>query len=488
MGRFTAVIAASLGLAVSFPAWTQDAAAVLRRASSAMGADELKTLRYDGSGTGASFGQAFKPDTRWPRLTISRFSREIDYSAAAMIEDVTRARAEKQGGGAVPIAGEGRAVGAVSGQYAWNGQGPQATPRQAAREQRLHDLWITPHGILKAAQRNGATVKWVEPNSRIEGNGGDLAAVSFTEKGVMSATAFINGDYLVERVESRVPDPVMGDTTVLTQYSDYRDFGRVKFPTRIRQTMAGAPVLDIEVKEVQPNAEVAIAVPESVRASKENVTAEKAAEGVWFLAGGSHNSVAIEMKDYVILVEAPLYDGRALAVISEVRKLVPGKPLRYVVNSHHHFDHSGGLRAAVGEGAAIIAEKQSKPWYEKSFANPNRIAPDHLAKSRRKVSVVPVNEKLALDDGARKVEVHRIRPSDHVDTFLMVYLPNEKLLVQADAFTPGPPGSPPPAPPNNYNQLTLVENLERLKLQVDRHLPLHGRMVPNAELYRAAGK
>ena len=482
MTRFTAVIAASLGLAVSFPAWTQDAAAVLRRASSAMGADELKTLRYAGSGTGASFGQAFKPDTQWPKLTVSRFSREIDYSAAAMIEDVMRARAEKQGGGAVPIAGEGRAVGAVSGQYAWNGQGPQATPRQAAREQRLHDLWTTPHGVLKAAQRNGATVKW------IEGNGRDLAAVSFTENGVMSATAFINGDYLVERVESRVPDPVMGDTTVLTQYSDYRDFGRVKFPTRIRQTMAGAPVLDIEVKEVQPNAEVAIAVPESVRAGKENVTAEKAAEGVWFLAGGSHNSVAIEMKDYVILVEAPLYDGRALAVINEVRKLVPGKPLRYVVNSHHHFDHSGGLRAAVGEGAAIIAEKQSKPWYEKSFANPNRIAPDHLAKSRRKVSVVPVNEKLVLDDGARKVEVHRIRPSDHVDTFLMVYLPNEKLLVQADAFTPGPPGSPPPAPPHNYNPLTLVENLERLKLQVERHLPLHGRMVPNAELYRAAGK
>jgi glyoxylase-like metal-dependent hydrolase (beta-lactamase superfamily II) len=482
MRRVSAVIAASLGLAVSFPAWAQDAAALLRRAATAMGADELNTLRYSGSGTGASFGQAFKPDTRWPKLTISRFTREIDYPAAAMMEDVMRARAEKQGGGAVPIAGEGRAVGVVAGQHAWNLQGPLPTPRQAAREQRLHDLWTTPHGVVKAAQRNGASVRWVERN------GGDIAVVSFAEKGVMRASAFINADYLVERVESRLPDAVMGDTAVVTEYSDYRDFGRIKFPTRIRQTMGGAPVLDIEVKDVQPNAPVTIPVPELVRAGKENVTAEKAAEGVWFLAGGSHNSVAIEMKDHVILVEAPLYDGRALAVISEVRKLVPGKPLRYVVNSHHHFDHSGGLRAAVGEGAAIIAERQSKPWYEKSFANANRIAPDRLAKSGRKVSVVPVNEKLVLDDGARKVEVHRLRPSDHVDTFLMVYLPKEKLLVQADAFTPGPPGSPPPAPPNNSNQLTLVENIERLKLEVERHLPLHGRMVPNAELYRAAGK
>jgi glyoxylase-like metal-dependent hydrolase (beta-lactamase superfamily II) len=225
-----------------------------------------------------------------------------------------------------------------------------------------------------------------------------------------------------------------------------------------------------------------------VQNAKEVVTAEKAAEGVWFLAGGSHNSAAIEMKDYVILVESPLYDARALAVIEEVRKLVPGKPIRYVVNSHNHFDHSGGVRAAVGEGAALVVQAQSKPYYEKVLANPNRIAPDHLAKSGKKAKVVPVNEKLVLDDGARKVEIHRLHPSNHVDTFLMVYLPAEKILIQADAFTPGPPNSPPPAPPHNYNQTTLVESIERLKLQVDRHLPLHGRMVPNAELYRAAGK
>jgi glyoxylase-like metal-dependent hydrolase (beta-lactamase superfamily II) len=282
----------------------------------------------------------------------------------------------------------------------------------------------------------------------------------------------------------------MGDTRVVTEYWDYRELGTVKFPMRMRQSVAGTTVLDIELKEVQPNAEVSITVPDVVRAGKdkENVTAEKAAEGVWFLAGGSHNSAAIEMKDYVILVEAPLYDGRALAVMQEVRKLVPGKPIRYVVNTHNHFDHSGGLRAAVGEGAALVAQAQSAAWYEKVFANSNRIAPDHLAKSGRKLKVVPVNEKLVLDDGSRKVEVYRLRPSDHVDTFLMVYLPAEKLLIQADAFTPGPPNSPPPTPPNNYNQLTLVENIERLKLQVERHVPLHGRIVPNAELYRAAGR
>src|SRR5688572_15948188 len=114
--------AASLALAAAFSAPAQDAASVLRRSAAEMGADGLDSLRYSGSGTGASFGQAFRPDTRWPRLKISRFSRDIDYTAPAMVEDMTRSRAEKQGGGAVPIAGEGRAVAAVSGAFAWNVQ------------------------------------------------------------------------------------------------------------------------------------------------------------------------------------------------------------------------------------------------------------------------------------------------------------------------------------------------------------------------------
>jgi len=208
---------------------------------------------------------------------------------------------------------------------------------------------------------------------------------------------------------------------------------------------------------------------------------------VWFLAGGSHNSVAIEMADHVILVEAPLGDERMSVVFAEVRKLIPGKPVRYTVNSHNHFDHSGGLRTAVAEGATVVAQAQSKAYWEKAFANPNRIAPDLLAKSGKRAKVVGVGEKMVMKDATRTVELHRIKDTDHVDTFLMVYLPKERLLIQADAFTPGPPNGPVPNPPNAYH-VNLVQNLARLNLQVDRILPLHGRMVPLAELNRMVGK
>jgi glyoxylase-like metal-dependent hydrolase (beta-lactamase superfamily II) len=481
MLKFVAALAACL---VSSFSLAQDATAVLRKASATMGEEQLNTLRYSGSGTGASFGQAYQPGVAWPKLNIPNYVRQIDYQAGAIHEDVMRGRAEPKGGGAVPIAGEGRAVTVASGKLAWNVAGPLATPRQQGLESRLHDLWTTPHGVIKAASRGNAKVSFVTQGGK------EHAAVSFAVPGVLSATAFFNEEYILERVESRYSDNVMGDIPVVTTYSEYRIFGPIVFPTRIQQTMAGFPTLDIAVKEVQPNAKVDIAVPEIVaKAAGENVTTEKAADGVWFVAGGSHNSAAIEMKDHVILVESPLNDARALAVFAAVRKAIPGKPIRYVVNSHSHFDHSGGLRAAVGEGLSVITHANNKAYYEKAFAAPSRVNPDHLAKSGRKAKVMPVagGKPLVLGDGARRVEI-RAYSTDHVDGFLLVYLPQEKLLIQADGFTPGPPNSPPPSPPNNYGQLKLVEAIEQMKLQVDRHLPLHGRIVPNAELYRAAGK
>jgi glyoxylase-like metal-dependent hydrolase (beta-lactamase superfamily II) len=121
------------------------------------------------------------------------------------------------------------------------------------------------------------------------------------------------------------------------------------------------------------------------------------------------------------------------------------------------------------------------------FANPNRIRPDALAQSGRKARIIGIKGKGEFSDGQRRVEIYPIEASVHASGFLMVYLPNEKLLIEADAFTPGPPNAAPPATPND-NHVNLAHNIERLKLDVARILPLHGRMVPLAELYTAIGK
>ena len=454
---------------------------VLRLAERTLGTPAA--LKFTATGTGATFGQAFEPGGAWPKITLTQFVRTLDYSAGAMREDSARTRAEPNGGGALPLMGTGeqRIQGFVADRHAWNMIGPAPAAVPVALEQRLHDLWSSPHGVIAAARRNRATVEF-----RTE-KGLPVAALKFTEPGVMSATAILDDAGIVRRVEARIPHPVAGDTPIVTEYLDYRPFGAVSFPSRIRQTLFGQETLNLTVSAVEVNPATGFAVPDTIKAFAERVAATSVAPGVWYFGGGSHNSVLVEMKDHLVLIETPLYDGRSGAVIAEAKKLVPGKPIRTVVASHHHFDHAGGLRTAAAEGATLMVPQGSKAFFDKTFANPNRIKPDALAKSGRKAKVEGWNSGRVLTDGSRRIELHAIEGSVHARGFTMAYLPGEKLLVEADAYTPSAPGSAPPAVVN-ANHVNLAENIDRLKLSVDRILPLHGPVVPLSELHRMIGR
>jgi glyoxylase-like metal-dependent hydrolase (beta-lactamase superfamily II) len=473
----TLVMLSTLALLLSpIGAAAQDGRAGLEAVANALGATSLKTIEIQGGGTMFQVGQSQTPGMAWPQFNVRTFTRALNYDTASLRDEILRTRAlEPPRGGGPYVRGEHKLVFVASGDHAWNVTGDAAVSAPIALADRQFQIWSTPHGVVKAAMASGGTMQG--------------RTIAFAVPGRFKATATVDAANLIERVDATVPSPVIGDMPVTVTYADYRDFGGVKFPTRIRQSYGGFPALELTVTEVRPNAAVDISVPDGVRQAANpytKVTSQKAADGVWYVTGGTHHSVVIEMKDHLIVAEGPLNDERALAVIAEARNLVPNKPIKYLVVSHHHWDHSGGVRAFAGEGVTVITHDTSRPYFERAIAAPATVSPDHLAKSGKKAAVDGVRDRRVLTDGTRTVEIRHIAGILHADDMLMVYLPKEKFLIEADAYTPPAPNAAPMSPPNPFN-VSLAENITKQGLAVDQILPLHGRMVPLAELQKAIG-
>jgi glyoxylase-like metal-dependent hydrolase (beta-lactamase superfamily II) len=466
-----------------------DALAVLDAAARAIGATGLDSIEYSGAGSVFSIGQAAAPGKPWPRFKLTQYKTAIRYEVPlgiaaqgpVMREDLTRVDDENppRGGGAGPYiiaTGQGSIRPIPFGPQT---QGRQLTGRTDAGAVQI--ALMTPHGFLKAAAATRPTATSVTRGGR------KIHTVSFA-RGPHTVIGDIDERHLVQRVESRVDNPVLGDMLVETTFSDYRDFGGVMFPGRIVQRQGSHPTLDLTVAAARPNVAAALEVREAgPPAGPVRVEAEKIADGVWFLNGGAPISVLVEFADHLVIVEAPGNDARTEAAIAAAKRTVPNKPIRYVVNTHTHFDHSGGLRGFVADGITVITHQLNKPYFEQVLALPHTINPDRLARATRAPRLEGMADKRVLSDATRTLELHHVRGNLHNDALLMAYLPKEKLLIQADAFAARPPDARPLPSPSPFT-VNLWENIQRLKLDVAQIVHLHGGLEPMAALTRAAGK
>ena len=429
------------------------------------------------------------PTLPWPRFDVSSYTVNIDYAVpAAHVGIVRKQFVEQDRQRPVPV--EQKVDAYVSGAAAWNvgnppgaapGSAPVATPQLGALEERSAEIWSTPHGFLRAAIANNAKSQAT----------GENVEVSFTLGGKYHYVGVINAKNEVEKVRTWIDTPVLGDTLVETKFSDYKAFGAARFPSHVARIEGEHPILDLTIADVKLNPAVDITVPQNVADAKPTtpvVAVNKLAEGVYYLTGGTHHSVAIEQRDHVVLVEAPLNEERSLALIAKIKEIIPNKPIKYVVASHVHFDHSGGLRKFVDAGATIVAHESDKPYFEKAWAAPRTLVPDLLSKSQKPAKFETYAENYELTDGARKIELHRIAGSGHGDDLGLIYLPVEKILIEADAYTPTAANAPLPVSPNPYS-VNLFENIVRLKLDVAQIAALHGpRVVTLPDLRAAIGR
>jgi glyoxylase-like metal-dependent hydrolase (beta-lactamase superfamily II) len=485
MTRLLPVTVAFLASGLSLALWAQEpravVPAVIESASTTMGLAGLQSIQYSGVGSTFLVGQAASPGGPWPRFELAKYVASVNYDGPAMREETVRRDVEfpPRGGGAGPFnpaTGQG-------GMRPIPGDVVQTLVRGGRTEAGVIPIWMTPHGFLKAALTNRTVV--TSRSSR-----GRITHVVTLEAGGRSISADIDDQHLVERIRTTVANSVLGTMPVEVVFSGYKDYGGVKFPTRVVQSQGGHPTLDLTVTDVRPNGAAAVTVasvgPGPTPPSPARTDFEKIADGVFFLTGGAPLSVLVEFSDHVVVIEAPQDDAKSEVSIAAVRQMMPGKPIRYVINTHHHFDHSGGLGGYVAVGIPIITHEKNKQYFERIFRNRFTAESGRQPISGRTAILETMSGARVLRDATMTLELHHLKGNLHADTLLVAYLPRQKLLVQADAFHPRPGAAPLASPPPFT--VNLVENIRRLKLDVERVVQVHGGVEPFAAVLKAAGQ
>ena len=434
----------------------------------------LKSLTIQGMGTAPNAGQNRMPDDELPVWRINEYTRRIDVANSRMrVQQVREAQ--------FLFAGDllQRQTQGLDGEAAYNVAADGVITRVgavAARDRR-NELLHHPVTFLRKVLETDVTLSNLRAKAGerlvdVAMPGGDTLTL-----GIDAATQ------LPTRVVSMVANPNMGDVAIETRFADYADAGGLKLPRRLTTKMDQYLQLDLQVSKNAIDGDVSdLAIPAEITEAKAPepppvvVTVEPVARGIWWLAGsGNHRSVVFEFDDHLVLFEAPVSEARTKAVIDKARTLSP-KPLTKAIVSHHHFDHSGGLRVAIAEGLTIVTHRSNEAFFRSLVARQHTIAPDALEKNRKLVMFELVDDQMTLKDTSMEVQLYHLLDNPREGTNIYAYVPRDRILVQADLYDAT-------WLRHSWGE-NVLQNLERRGLKIERSVPVHGVIEPFAQMVK----
>ena len=300
---------------------------------------------------------------------------------------------------------------------------------------------------------------------------------------------------LLAAYETLDTETMLGDVPAQYLLSDYRDVNGLKLPHAITIRKDNQPYSSVQFASIvvnDPGAEAVFAIPDSANADVDKaiqagdyspIAITKIGDGVYFARAYSHNSMVVEFPTWLAVVEAAYTDAQSATLARTLGEQFPGKPIRYAIVTHHHFDHTGGVRGLAAVGATILVEKGHEPMLRMIVERPHTNPPDALENARKagKAGSIEIYEgKKVLSDGKQSLELYPISGHPHVEPKVLAYAPSARALFQSDLFFPatGAPAGP--------EAVHLLDSIRALKLRVDTNVGGHGGVGPFEELTKAA--
>ena len=437
--------------------------------------EAVKSIVIEGSGVNYNLGQDMKPEAATQQFAISGYKREIDVARGAQRIEQTRTPKFAYFQGPQPQV----QIQVLDGDIAFNVGANGAATRlgtPAAERDRRTEFFHHPITALKAATAPITTISNVRTVGSVR-----QADFAFRDR---AWTMTIDAAGLPLSISTKTDHPNLGDVVMTTTFADYQDVNGLKLPATFTGKIDEFTTFTIQASKQTTDVEVitGAAPPEMMKPvapAPPSVTVTPIGKGVWWLAGQSHHSVLVEFADHLMLIEAPQSEARTLAVIAKAKETVPKKPLTELVTTHHHFDHTAGMRAAIAEGMTVITQAGNKEWVENMARRPHTLLPDSLSNHATRLVVETVDEEREVKDQTMTVMLYHVAGNPHTDTMLMAYIPRDRVLIEVDAFSPG-------SQVNTY-AANLLENIQKRHLRVEKIVPLHGTMAPFAELVKVSG-